>query len=34
MAVGTFNHAIEGVIQTNPKTRANPKALAQLDRDK
>jgi hypothetical protein len=27
----TFNHAIEGVIQNNPKARANPKALAQLD---
>ena len=27
----TFNQAIEGVIQNNPKARANPKALAQLD---
>src|SRR5580765_7246456 len=27
----TFNHAIDGVIQNNPKARANPKALAQLD---
>jgi hypothetical protein len=27
----TFNNAIDGVIQNNPKTRANPKALAQLD---
>ena len=27
----TFNHAIEGVIQNNPKARANPKALAQFD---
>jgi hypothetical protein len=27
----TFNHAIDGVIQINPKARANPKALAQLD---
>ena len=27
----TFNHAIDAVIQNNPKTRANPKALAQLD---
>ena len=27
----TFNHAIDGVIQDNPKARANPKALAQLD---
>ena len=27
----TFNHAIDGVIQSNPKLRANPKALAQLD---
>jgi len=27
----TFNHAIDGVIQSNPKARANPKALAQLD---
>lgn len=26
-----FNQAIEGVIQNNPKARANPKALAQLD---
>ena len=24
----TFNHAIDGVIQNNPKPRANPKALA------
>ena len=27
----TSNHAIDGVIQNNPKARANPKALAQLD---
>jgi hypothetical protein len=27
----TFNHPIDGVIQNNPKARANPKALAQLD---
>jgi hypothetical protein len=27
----TFNQAIDGVIQDNPKARANPKALAQLD---
>lgn len=27
----TFNHAIDAVIQNNPKARANPKALAQLD---
>lgn len=27
----TFNHAIDGVIQNNPKAKANPKALAQLD---
>jgi len=27
----TFNHAIDGLIQSNPKARANPKALAQLD---
>jgi hypothetical protein len=27
----TFNHAIENVIQNNPKAGANPKALAQLD---
>jgi hypothetical protein len=27
----TFNHAIEAVIQNNPKAGANPKALAQLD---
>jgi hypothetical protein len=27
----TFNYAIDGVIQNNPKARANPKALAQLD---
>jgi len=26
-----FNHAIDAVIQSNPKARANPKALAQLD---
>jgi hypothetical protein len=26
-----FNNAIDGVIQNNPKARANPKALAQLD---
>jgi hypothetical protein len=26
-----FNHAIDGVIQNNPKARTNPKALAQLD---
>ena len=26
-----FNQAIDGVIQNNPKARANPKALAQLD---
>jgi hypothetical protein len=26
-----FNHAIEAVIQNNPKARANPKALAQRD---
>ena len=26
----TFNDAIDGVIQNNPKARANPKALAQL----
>ena len=26
----TFNNAIDGVIQNNPKARANPKALAQL----
>jgi ATP-dependent Clp protease ATP-binding subunit ClpA len=25
----TFDHAIDGVIQNNPKARANPKALAQ-----
>jgi len=25
-----FNHAIDAVIQNNPKARANPKALAQL----
>jgi hypothetical protein len=24
----TFNHAIDGVLQNNPKARANPKALA------
>src|SRR5678815_893807 len=28
----TFNHAIDGVIQNNPRARANPKALAELDR--
>ena len=27
----TFNHAIDGVVESNPKARANPKALAQLD---
>ena len=27
----TFNQAIESMIQNNPKARANPKALAQLD---
>ena len=27
----TFNHAINSVIQNNPKARVNPKALAQLD---
>src|SRR6266576_2484147 len=27
----TFNNAIDGVIMNNPKARANPKALAQLD---
>jgi hypothetical protein len=27
----TFNHAIDGVLKNNPKARANPKALAQLD---
>jgi hypothetical protein len=27
----TFNHAIDSVIQNNPKARGNPKALAQLD---
>ena len=27
----TFNHAIDGVLQNNPKARINPKALAQLD---
>ena len=27
----TFNNAIDSVIQNNPKARANPKALAQLD---
>jgi hypothetical protein len=27
----TFNHAIDAVIDNNPKARANPKALAQLD---
>ena len=27
----TFNHAIDSVIQNNPKARTNPKVLAQLD---
>jgi len=27
----TFNHAIDGVIQNNPKARVDPKALVQLD---
>ena len=27
----TFNHAIDEVVQRNPKARANPKALAQVD---
>ncbi|HEX9146450.1 MAG TPA: hypothetical protein VGA09_19435, partial [Candidatus Binatia bacterium] len=27
----TFNQAIDSIIQNNPKARANPKALAQLD---
>jgi copper homeostasis protein CutC len=27
----TFHQAIDGAIQNNPKARANPKALAQLD---
>ena len=27
----TFNHAIDGVLQNNPKAQANPKALAQSD---
>jgi hypothetical protein len=27
----TFNHAIEAVVQNNPKAGGNPKALAQLD---
>jgi len=27
----TFNQAIDGVIQSTPKARANPKASAQLD---
>jgi hypothetical protein len=27
----TFSQAIDTVIQNNPKARANPKALAQLD---
>src|SRR4029453_1974387 len=27
----TFNQAIDGVIQNNPRARANPKTLAQLD---
>jgi hypothetical protein len=30
-ALPSFNQAIEGVIQNNPKARTNPKALAQLD---
>ena len=30
----TFNHAIDSVIQNNPKARASPKALAQLDGNK
>jgi len=29
--LATFNHAIDVVIRNNPKARANPKALAQLD---
>ena len=27
----TFNTAIDAVLKNNPKARANPKALAQLD---
>ena len=27
----TFNHAIDGVIQNNPKASANPKSLAQFN---
>ena len=27
----TFNTAIDGVLQNNPKAKTNPKALAQLD---
>lgn len=27
----TFKHAIDGVIQSNPKARGSPKALAQLN---
>jgi hypothetical protein len=27
----TFNHAIDRVIQNNPKARGNPKVLAQLE---
>ena len=27
----TFNHALDRVLQNNPKARANPKPLAQLD---
>ena len=27
----TINHAIDGVIQNNPRARGNPKTLAQLD---
>jgi len=30
----TFSHAIDGVIQNNPRARGNPEALAQLDRYK
>jgi hypothetical protein len=29
-----FNHAIDGLLQNNPRARANPKAFAQLDRYK
>ena len=29
--LANFNHAIDGVVQGNPKARANPKALAQLE---